>query len=502
MPQELGATTRLSPHLAVLLSAGLAIVVYAGSLGNGFAWDDGYLIVDNPSIHSLSEAPSWFATPWSAGTAVAGSRAQNAMYWRPLTEASYALDWLLGGGRPFAFHLTSVLLHALASALVAGLALAWSRGSAWAALVAGALFAVHPVHTEAVDLATYRTTLLAGNAVLAALLVHERRPRGHLLLVPLIYALGLMSKEDALVLPGLVLVTDLAMGRHREGTRAFLLPYVGLAVTGFAYLAVHASLTGPNALDYFAGATPVETALTMMKVYALDVRLMVFPWPLTPFYDWTILPITDNALDPEVLSGVVLLLLTVTGVALGLHARSRTAVLGCGLFLVALLPYAHLVRFFDAAGERFLYVPSMAACAAAGLGVGWARERGWARGALAVTLVVGAAFAALTVSRHGAFDSTEALLRATVEVYPESFNAHYELANELTKAGRTKEAVSHMRAAHELLPDLEAAGIGVALALVWDDRVGEARAFLAAEVGRLGDRAPVSYRELLARLGR
>lgn len=491
---------------AAVLAGVLALLVYLPNLWNDFAWDDGYLIVGNPSVHDFTQARSWFFEPWSAGSSLGSGREQNALYWRPLAQASYALDWSIGvwftgRGVPLPFHVTNDLLHALASVFVALLAGRLARdlgatrtwfGANLAALVAGCLYAVHPVHGEAVNLATYRTTLLSDAAVLGAMWLHLRR--GHALLVAGALAIGLMAKESALVLPGMLVVLDLAVKTRRtllEHVRAYgpaLLVLVG-------YLVIHRSVTGPPKLDFFAGATAGETAVTMFAVYRLYLGLLLVPWPLTSFYDWSIMPIRGSLGDPEALAGLVLLVLTIGA---GLWALWRTLrglepsraaaliLIGAGLLLVGLAPYAHLVTFFDLCGERFLHLAGAGPLIAAGIAVAISQSQQGRMGRLVPWLVVaiGLVFAAFTATRAPRFGSSQTMLLETARWFPASFNAHYGLGQGWIARGEWEKAVANFEAAHAILPDLDVATLSLADALVRAGREADANAFISAEVTR------------------
>lgn len=493
---------------AATIAAMLALLVYLPNLWNDFAWDDDYLIVGNPSVHGFSHARSWFFEPWSAGSSLGTGREQNALYWRPLAQASYALDWsigvwLSGRGVPLPFHVTNDALHALASLFVALLAgrlardLGASRtvfGADVAALVAGCLYAVHPVHGEAVNLATYRTTLLSDAAVLGALWLHARRAHG--LLVAAALAVGLMAKESALVLPGMLVVLDLAVRTKRsaiEHARA----YVPVLLVMAAYLVIHRSVTGPPKLDFFAGATAGETAVTMFAVYRLYLGLLLVPWPLTSFYDWSIMPIRDSFTDPEALSGLVLFALTI---AAGLWALWRTLrdpgprraaaliLIGAGLLLVGLAPYTHLVTFFDLCGERFLHLAGAGPLIVAGIGVALSQREG-GRVGRAVPWAVAAitmAFVSVTATRAPRFGSSQTMLLETSRWFPNSFNAHYGLGQGWIARAEWEKAAASFQAAHAILPDLDVAALSLADALARAGRDAEAIAFLGAEVARRG----------------
>ena len=149
---------RRADRIALAATTALALAVYATSLRNGFVYDDVGVILDRPDVQSLSNWKQLLTSGWRP----------NALY-RPLSKFSLALDWAISGGIPWYFHLVNVILHALVTAGV------WVLARRWIGLVgasvAGVLFAVHPVHVEAVANVVGRTEVLAaGFALLAALL--------------------------------------------------------------------------------------------------------------------------------------------------------------------------------------------------------------------------------------------------------------------------------------------------------------------------------------------
>src|SRR6266404_3771115 len=159
--------TRLDAALAcVVFLAGFA--VYANTLGHRFVWDD--LIV-------LDSRVRFYRSPLDAFIEPADLRGFPGVF-RPLTFSSFWLDQRLWWRTAFGFHLTSVLLHALNGVLVFGLARV--LGCAALAAAGGALlFAVHPVHTEAVAWVSGRVDVLATTfALLAVVIALRQRSRG------------------------------------------------------------------------------------------------------------------------------------------------------------------------------------------------------------------------------------------------------------------------------------------------------------------------------------
>lgn len=486
------ASTDVLSRWAPALAAVAVVLVYGRSLGNGFAWDDAYLIVENESVHSFRHLKDWFFLPWAAGSESEVGRAQNALYWRPITQASFALDWLWGGGKPWAFHATNMGLHALNSVLVARIAGAWAtalrpgRGYVgWAMLAAGLIWAVHPVHGEAVNLATYRSTLLSGFGVLLA--VSRFCSLGGRIdwIVVLGYAIGVCSKEDAAVGIGLLGICALALAPKSLLNPRRWLGWAALVAVAGGWWFARAQITSAPVLDFLAGASTADAARTLLKVYLLDVRLLLVPWPLTPFYDWSIFPVATTWADSEVLAGMLLVVLTLGGLLWGVWRRVRTLLLLLGFFVIALVPYSHILPFFDIAGERFLYVPSVAFCAGAGLLV----QAAWAKSERAVVWVaiLGLATTAgawSSFARVVHFDSTESLVRETARLYPHSFSAQFELGRMALERRDFEEAIDHFRAAHEIMPSIGAATLLLARALSESGQADAARELATHEAER------------------
>src|SRR5690606_29986906 len=133
---------RITHRAGLVLTCAVALAAYAPSLGNGFAYDDVPVILLDSRVHSLGNLAAILGQPyWPAG-------GQELAIWRPLTTLSFAVDWALSSGAPLWFHLTNVLWHAAACGLA--FLLLSALFTTPAALAGALIFAVHPVHAEAV----------------------------------------------------------------------------------------------------------------------------------------------------------------------------------------------------------------------------------------------------------------------------------------------------------------------------------------------------------------
>ena len=186
----------------------LALVVFSPALGGGFVHDDHRQIVGNPLVQNLSQLPLLFSTGVWAG---AGS---GSSWYRPLMMSSFALDRAFLGPAALGFHAVSLLIFAIV-AVLAVRCMSVFGASAPAALLAGALGAVHPAQAEAVAWISARCDLLLAVFGIAALLLYERAlrpPQSGKLMHPgwslgdlrgaagVAYLAALLSKESAVAL--------------------------------------------------------------------------------------------------------------------------------------------------------------------------------------------------------------------------------------------------------------------------------------------------------------
>lgn len=336
------------------LAVGLcALVVYLGALWNRFALDDVIVIGQEPLVHSLSGLWRAFGHPYLRG----------AMY-RPLTIASYTLDWPL---QSFAwFHAVNLLWHAAASVLVAMLARRWIDTTG--ALVAGLVFAVHPVHVEAVANLVGRDELMA--ACFALLAVYAGLVRGSVGWSAVALGLGLLCKENAAVVPGLI-VWGWVLGLARPGRRRMLAFVASWAVLAVAYglvrwLVLH-STEDPFLAPVFAGLPALDVRLTALSALTDVARLLVFPLRLRADYGPLERTAVTSLADQRLI--LALLCLGLWALLLGLAWRRgrRVEAFGLGWIAIAFSPVANLL--FPTGilvAERTLYLPSAGLALAAG----------------------------------------------------------------------------------------------------------------------------------------
>ncbi len=461
---------------AALAVAVLAVAVYANAAGNGFALDDQFIIENNERVHGIDRIPDAVSQPYWPG-----APGRIGLY-RPVTAASYAVEWELWGGDPAPFHITNILLHAVVTVLAFFLLHAFV-GTA-GAVAGAAVFAVHPVHVEAVANIVGRAELLAAAFVLVAALVYLRgdllRSRARLCVgsaaIAVAYLLGLGSKEIAVTLPGLLVVLEAGRWRGAPGgaaargeggawpqvtarLRARWPVYLLLAVALGAYLLVRSAVLGTAVGNDGAGflrpLTSGERVLTAVSVWPEYLRLMVFPVHLVADYSpGVLMPV--RGFDSAVLAGLLVGALAVLTMGYT-WVRGRAWVIALGLiwFAVAVFPVSNLVIPVGVLlAERTLYLPSVGLALVVAGGWRWlaARRPAGRRVAAAVLAAIVGLAGARTWVRTPTWRTTETVLQTLARDHPESFRVQWLEAEELRSAGRMDEALRRFRYAVELVP--------------------------------------------------
>ncbi len=333
-------------------AAALALYLAAGAGGYGFVnYDDDAVVQGNP-------VQSW-------GTLGSAFTERMAHAWLPLYALSLGLDNVLfGPGRPGAYHVHSILLHALNAVLVLLLArrLGMARGGA---LMAGLLFAVHPAVSESVAWVASRKDLLSFALAAASALVYlraeeePRRPGLHAAGAVLL-GLGMLAKGTVVVVPALLLLAAWGLGRGRRAALATI-PYFAVA-GGLA--AVHmavAATEGTAGVSLGAGDTAGARAAAGLAAFGKYVLALVAPYPLSVEHD--VGPGRVSGL-PVMLGGLAALgLLGAAAFDLRRGGRARASGLALLAIVAALLPFNGVFpRTSVLYAERYLYVPAAVAC--------------------------------------------------------------------------------------------------------------------------------------------
>jgi len=445
----------------VLTCAALALfaaIVFANALTNGFVLDDRGILFGNPLVQQLGESWRAFAMPY-------WPEALGGGQYRPLGILGFALDWRLSGGDPAWFHAVNIAWHVLATALV--WRLARDLMTSPAAIVCAALFAVHPVHVEAVANVVGRLELMAAVFTLGALLAHRA---GSLLAIPL-FALGVLSKENAVVAIALIVVNDVLLRPQTSDLRPRRKLYSGYAVVLAAYLLTLAIVFNDRPFHVMTGtladASLGERLWTVATVIPHYVRLLIAPASLSADYEAQVIP----AAHGMTAAGVIGLMLLASYVVAVVTAWRRHRPLAFALLWIG-IAIAPVANVFFVSGitlaERALYLPSVGAMLALGIAfdVLLTQRKAIALGVAAAALMAGVL---RTWSRTPVWRDDRAYVITLLTDHPESYRAHWVAGRVHRAAGRPADAAREFTLARRLFSG--------------DHRVYSESADLAAAIG-------------------
>ncbi len=442
-----------------LLVALVAAASYANALGNGFAYDDNEIILRNPVVTTPEMSRALLGPYWRR------AREGSGLY-RPTTLAAFAAEWRLFRGQPAGFHAVNLVGHLVVSLLV--LALLSVFVPATAASAGAVLFAVHPVHVEAVANAVGQAEVLAATAYLLACLLYLRGagwgPAGRavrLAGVCVLYLVGLGAKEIAVTLPAALVLLEGFRRRPDSPVRRIrrelpLLVSLLAVLGGYLLLrwSVLGTVTGEVAAPALRGLTAGQRILSGLSVWPQYVRLFLWPVDLSADYAPGVLRVA-RSVTPAVAVGVATLALLAIA-AWAARRRMPPVALGILWFGVVVLPVSNLVVASGVLlAERTLYLPSVGwSFVVAGLvevvaSTASERARRWLPLA---GVAVGAALMIRTVARNPTWMSTYTVLNTLALEHPESYLSLRARAAGLAHVGETARARAPYEAAVALAP--------------------------------------------------
>jgi protein O-mannosyl-transferase len=475
----------------VLFVAVVCVLVNLGALNPGFIHDDHRIIEQNGLTADLRHVPEIFRSGyWSIG------EVQVPNLYRPVTILSFAIDRTVHDLRPLGFRLVDLLLHTLNALLVFLLAqrLLPRTGSGNGAalegpLLAALLFAVHPVHTEVLGEIVGRAELLAAAFALGSVLVflRARDAAGAGRGVPLgawpgalcltLFGLAFLSKENAVVVPGLLLLADLWVVRRRPAWGFHLASCAVLASLFALRFAVLGGLNPAGPIHFIdnpiAHLPFVQGRSTALAVLARYVLLLAWPAHLSIDYSFRSIPSATGPLDAGALAGAACVLVWAALVA-RTWRRAPGAAFALGFAGLAFSPVANLlVPIGTIMAERLLYLPSAGICIALAATLAWGRDRPPAPGdrapgsttplrsraaarAFAVSCAAGLVVAALSVRsvvRLRDWRDDYTIFKAALEVAPENVRALFNFGAACEERGDDASAVEAYEKAIAVWPD-------------------------------------------------
>ncbi|XP_078021416.1 protein O-mannosyl-transferase TMTC1 isoform X2 [Epinephelus lanceolatus] len=414
--------------------AALCALCYSNSLRGELVHDDVWAIINNPDVRPGSSLRNIFNNDFW-GKRMADNTSHKS--YRPLCILTFKLNILLGGMTPLYFHIINVCLHCAVTCLLMHTCERCVFEDSRLAFVTALLFAVHPVHTEAVSGIVGRADVLAC----------------------LLFLLTFLSY-----------ISDLSGSRLRD-LHHICSPFIKRAclISGYVVIIMSVRLWlmgGSMPLfseqDNPASFSPYLLTRLLTYSYLLSFNAWLLLAPIVLCYDWQVgsIPLVESLGDVR---NVATVLLAVVMVALCLHCifsqqrqESREVLVGMLFLVFPFIPASNLFfRVGFVVAERVLYMPSMGYCILVvhGLGRLCSVVGRWGTTLLSVSmLLLLLLFSWKTVQQNHVWLSREALFRSGIQTLPHNAKVHYNYANFLKDSGRHQEAIHHYTTALRLYP--------------------------------------------------
>ncbi|MEK7477373.1 MAG: tetratricopeptide repeat protein [Candidatus Coatesbacteria bacterium] len=431
-----------------------AFAVYLTALPNGLVYDDLQVIPGNRLVEHPGDVWAIFTGPYRIG-----QQAVIGLAYRPLTVWSFGWNFgineLAGlpGDSPFGFHLLNVILHAATCIVLYAMCLRLGLGG-WTGLGASLLFAVHPVHTEAVTAVVNRSEILAALFGLLFLLLHrDRRPAWACALAALA---AMWGKESGITFLAMAPVMDWLFPRDEPRSRGAVYVTYG-AVAAFWLgcwwwvLKDHPEQQVTPFMDNpLVALSAVQRVLTTTRIHLHYLMLLIVPVGLSSDYSFNVFPVITTIANGYVLGALAL---GSAAVAAGWAVRRTHPVVTFALigYPVFFAVTSNVLVTIGVTAERHLYAPSIAWCLLVAYGA-WRLYMSFGRLVAVAFAALLVAFGELTLARNRTWHDELVLFRAQAASAPASVRARFNYGTLLVKMGENERAVPELEAAAAIYP--------------------------------------------------
>ncbi|XP_037538509.1 protein O-mannosyl-transferase TMTC3 [Nematolebias whitei] len=378
----------------ILLLTGLVVGCYWNCLSCGFVFDDVSAILDNKDLRPSTPLRNMFLNDFW-GTPMAEERSHKS--YRPLTVLTFRLNYLFSELRAASYHLLNVILHAVVCVLFLRVCRLFLDKTS--SFVAALLFAVHPIHTEAVTGVVGRAELLSSIFLLAAFLAYTKSTGSDnsivwppITLTVVLVAAATLCKEQGITVIGICCVHEVfvAQGftlpmlldtlrqvlRGKDGFPCVvlqtLLKLIVLIISTLLLVIIRVQVIQSQLPVFTRFDNPAAVSSSPTRQMTFNYLLPVNAWlllnPSELCCDWTMgtIPLVESLLDLRNLATVTFYTF------LGLlahhslcyrHSSAKTVIMALSLIVLPFIPASNL--FFPVGfvvAERVLYVPSMGFC--------------------------------------------------------------------------------------------------------------------------------------------
>jgi len=424
---------------------GLVLLVYWPVFHAGYVWDD-KVVYENPLITSSDGLRDMWLHPTEM-------RPYEIHYW-PMTHSTFWIEHQLWGNDPVGYHIVNVVLHALNSIVLWIVLIQIGIRGAW---LAAYIFALHPVHAESVCWIVERKDLLSGLFYLLAMSTfikyYRTRKTSHMIATMVLYPLALLSKSIVITFPVALIIYIWWQEKQPDWKKHGYIIVVAVFSLGYAIFDVILSRGGEVLTFHF---TAIEKILIAGRAMGFYLFKLIWPFPLMAVYPLWIIDSSD-------LWQYLFPITFVIGIALLWIYRNRLGKAPFAAmiyFAVTLGPVLGFIEFgymrYSFVADRFQYLASIGPIMLAAAGIHYLFVRQSQRimlikyGVIVVLMIV---YSYLTLFQAGTYQGKMTLFQHNVNVNPDAYIAHYNLAAQAVQGSDYETALTHYREVERIKPE-------------------------------------------------
>nr|XP_006633614.2 PREDICTED: transmembrane and TPR repeat-containing protein 3 isoform X1 [Lepisosteus oculatus] len=470
----------------IALLAGVVVACYWNSLFCGFVFDDVSAILDNKDLRPTTPLQNLFLNDFW-GTPMSEERSHKS--YRPLTVLTFRLNYMFSELSAMSYHLLNLLLHAVVCIIFLRVCRLFLDKKS--SLVAALLFAVHPIHTEAVTGVVGRAELLSSIFLLAAFLSYTKSKGSDnsivwtpIALTVLLVAVATLCKEQGITVIGVCCVyevfvaqgftlpmlvdTLLQVLRGKDGLPysilQTLLKLIVLIISTLLLVIIRVQVIQSQLPVFTRFDNPAAVSQTPTRQLTFNYLLPVNAWlllnPSELCCDWTMgtIPLVESLLDVRNLATISFYCLLGMMVYQSLRYSensSKTVIMALSLIVLPFIPASNL--FFPVGfvvAERVLYVPSMGFCILVAHGWRKIAQNGNLKNIawLGVAILL-ASHAVKTVHRNWDWESEYTLFTSALKVNKNNAKLWNNVGHALENQNNYERALKYFLQATRVQPD-------------------------------------------------
>ena len=431
----------------------LAFVSFINTFQNSLIWDDIGRIVENGYIRRLDNLSLLFSSKYL-------SYFYETTY-RPLYTLTLFLNYHFFKLNVYGWRIFNIFLHGLNTILIYFLIRYIFKNKTISSITA-LIFAVHPIHTEAINCVVYRTELLACLFFMGSFFLYLKSIRigkGFYLLSLFIFILALSSKETAACLPLIIVLYIYFFSQQKERKKLlvsvlpfFLIVLIWIVIArGFE---LPGKFVGKHELYY---GSPFGSKLHLRILFYAGTSILRYIWIC-------FLPINLVLIYPHQIKGYTptpmeifsfLILIAILTAALKMRKFSKEASFSIFYFFICLLPVSQIIPLSVIYGERWLYIPSVGFCLLAAILLKRLFfDKNLKKAGIFFLVSITCFYFFVTITRNKDWKDEVTLLEKNVNIYPQSMDARLQLADNYSRKKDYEKALSHISVAHKMYPNL------------------------------------------------